>query len=489
MKIKKVAIANRGEVAVRIIKACNELNIKTLLLHSEADVHSRAYRMADETICIGPSPSSESYLSIEANIAAAKQKQADALHPGFGFLSENAAFAKACEDAGIRFIGPSEKSIRLFGDKISAKDLVGKVGVPMIPGYQGDKQDEKSLIQEAEKIGYPVLVKAASGGGGRGMKVLRNSEEAGEWIASAKREAKQAFGDERVFLEKYIENPKHIEVQIFADAKGEVFHLYERECSVQRRHQKVIEEAGENILPVDLRARMCEAAIKIAKEANYKGAGTVEFLLEGSDFYFLEMNTRLQVEHPVSEMVTGKDLVQAQILTAAGVDLGWKQEEISLHGHSIECRLYAEDAYNKGIPSTGKLLAQEFSETQGARFDYGFEAGDIISAYYDSMIAKLIVWGKDRKQARSKMLQVLSNSVVFGIHTNIPYLKAILQHPEFIDASMTTSFIGKYFPEGLERREYSEEEKQVFATLYFQASKSRVLAREQNPWSQNWRLP
>jgi len=489
MKFKKVAIANRGEVAVRIIKACQALDIRSVLLHSSVDVSSLAHRLADETCEIGPAASKDSYLNIQANIAGAKKYGADAIHPGFGFLSENADFAKACVDAGITFIGPSEQSIRLFGDKISAKSLVEKVGVPCIPGYQGKKNDVATLRKEAEKIGYPVLVKATSGGGGRGMKVIRNDDEAEEMIASAQREAIQAFGDERVFLEKYLAKPKHIEVQIFADYQGNVFHLFERECSVQRRHQKIIEEAGSASLSSELQAKMTSAAMQIAKEASYQGAGTIEFLLQDEKFYFLEMNTRLQVEHPVTELVTAKDLVMAQILTAAGEDINWVQEDIKTQGHAIECRLYAEDAYSAGIPSTGKILLQTFPAGKNKRYDYGFETGDTISPFYDSMVAKLIVWEPTRQEAIKEMLNVLEDTIVFGIKTNIPYLKAILKHPEFINSTMTTKFIETHFNEGIEALPESKVDSETLDLLYFNASKGSLEQEESNPWAQAWRLP
>lgn len=456
MNIKKIAIANRGEVAVRIIHACRELGIKTVLLHSEADVATRAWRMADEKICIGPAPTNESYLNIGRNVQGALSSGAQAVHPGFGFLSENADFAKACENAGLIFIGPKPETIRALGDKISAKQLIEKAKVPTVPGYAGSDQRIETLVEEAVKIGFPVIVKAAAGGGGRGMKVIRSKEEATELIASAQREGKSAFGSSVVFLEKYLDRAKHIEFQVFGDFTGKCVYLMERECSVQRRHQKIVEEAMSPSLTPELREAMGKAAVTLAEKAGYQGAGTVEFLLQDGQFYFLEMNTRLQVEHPVTEMVLGVDLVKAQILTAAKEFVLWKQADLKPRGHAIECRVYAEDAYNRGLPSTGELLGMKWPEGPGRRFEVGFEAGDEVTPFYDPMIAKIIVWDEDRPRAIRKMLATIDETVIFGVHTNLPYLKAILSHPEFVDGTMTTQFIGQHFPEGLEREPQSE---------------------------------
>lgn len=444
-RIQTVAIANRGEVAVRIIHACRELGIRTVLLHSEADVGTRAYRMADSHVCIGPAATAESYLSIQNNITGALAGGAQAVHPGFGFLSENADFAQAVNQAGMIFIGPKPASIRAVGDKISAKKTVAAAKAPSVPGYMGDDQRIETLVEEATRIGFPVIVKAAAGGGGRGMKVIRSKAEAPEQIASAKREGAAAFGSSIVFLEKYLDRAKHIEFQIFGDSFGEVSYLFERECSVQRRHQKIIEEALSPSLTADLRRAMGEAAVRLAQSANYEGAGTVEFLLQDGEFYFLEMNTRLQVEHPVTEMVLGVDLVKAQILNAAREFRVWPQESLVAHGHSIECRVYAENPYMGGIPSTGKLLGVEWPEGPGRRFETGFEAGDEITPFYDPMIAKVIVWDESRLRAIKKMNTTLAQSLVLGVHTNIPFVMAMLSHPEFVDGSMTTQFVGKYF--------------------------------------------
>ncbi|MFN9069038.1 MAG: acetyl/propionyl/methylcrotonyl-CoA carboxylase subunit alpha, partial [Bdellovibrionales bacterium] len=402
-KIRRLAIANRGEVAVRIIHACRELGIESVLLHSEPDQNSRAFRMADKTICIGPAPTAESYLNIDANVKGALAGLADAIHPGFGFLSENPDFVEAVEKAGLIFVGPSASSMRSVGDKVNCKALAKKLGLPLIPGYQGEDQSLKILSQEAEKMGYPVLVKAAAGGGGRGMKVIRHSGESKELIESAQREAKAAFGNNQVFLEKYLESAKHIEFQIFGDSSGQVVHFYERECSVQRRHQKIIEEALSPSLTPELRRKMGEAACLLGQSVGYQGAGTVEFLLDGQNFYLLEVNTRLQVEHPVTEMVMGIDLVKAQILTAQGQFIFSDSGVRAPHGHAIECRIYAEDPYKGGIPSTGLLGLVDWPEGPGRRFEYGFESGDSITSFYDPMIAKVIVWDESRPRCLEKL--------------------------------------------------------------------------------------
>ena len=492
MKIQKLAIANRGEVAVRIIRACHELGIKTVLLHSEADTETRAYRLSDENICIGPAPTAESYLNIQANVDGALSAGAQAIHPGFGFLSENADFAKAVVDAGLIFVGPKSETIRALGDKISAKHLIQAANVPTVPGYMGDDQSLPTLISEAEKIGFPVIVKAAAGGGGRGMKVIRNRAEAEELILSAQREAKSAFGSEVVFLEKYLDRAKHIEFQIFGDSTGKCVHLFDRECSVQRRHQKIIEEATSPSLTDDLRSQMAKAAVNLAQKANYRGAGTVEFLVQDGKFYFLEMNTRLQVEHPVTEMVLGVDLVKAQILTAADEFMIWKQTDLIPRGHAIECRVYAEDPYRGGMPSTGKLGAMHFPEGPGRRFEVGFEEGDEITPFYDPMVAKIIVWDESRPRAIRKMLRTLDETFVFGVRLNIPYLKAILSNPEFVDGTMTTQFISKHLSDGLPAQKLTEDQEQFAKAAYSSvASASSVMLSATkaavSPWQTYWR--
>lgn len=490
----KLAIANRGEVAVRIIHAAQELGIPTVLLHSEVDVGTRAWRMADEKVCIGPATTADSYLRIDRNIQGAKAAGATMVHPGFGFLSENADFAQACIDAGLIFVGPKPETIRALGDKISAKHLIELANVPTIPGYVGKDQSIDKLVNEAERIGFPVIVKAAAGGGGRGMKVIRSRGEAPDLISSAQREAQSAFGSSIVFLEKYLDHAKHIEFQIFGDFTGRCVQLFERECTVQRRHQKIIEESLSPSLTPALRGEMAAAAVGLAEKAGYQGAGTVEFLVQDGQFYFLEMNTRLQVEHPVTELVLGVDLVKAQILTALKAFRIWRQSDLIPRGHAIECRVYAEDPYNRGLPSTGELLGLHWPEGPGRRYEVGFEAGDEVTAYYDPMIAKVIVWDEDRPRAIRKMLRVLDDTVIFGVKANLPYLKAILSHPEFIDGTMTTQFIQQHFPEELEPRESSDAQIKFAAFAQKQSIEAvgaALVAGADSlatPWALGWRV-
>jgi 3-methylcrotonyl-CoA carboxylase alpha subunit len=489
-KIKKLAIANRGEVAVRIHLAARELGIPTVLLHSEADIQSRAYRMCDETICIGAAPVSESYLHMDHVIQGALSKGADAIHPGFGFLSENSVFAQKCADNGLVFVGPSPASIEAVGDKISAREVATKASVHVVPGYDGVDQSDSKLLNEAKRIGFPLMIKASGGGGGRGLKIAQTEADFADQLSSARRESKSAFGSDKVFLEKYLDHAKHIEFQIFGDASGKIFHLYDRECSVQRRHQKIIEEATSPSLSPEIRQKMAADAIKISQAVKYKNAGTVEFIFQDGEYFFMEMNTRLQVEHPVSEYVTGLDLVKAQLMCAQGISVDWKQENIQPKGHSIECRLYAEDPYQGGIPSTGLLGSCIFPEGPGRRFEVGFEKGDTITSYYDSMIAKIITFDESREKCILKTIQTLQDTVIFGLQTNIPYLIEILKHPEFRSGKMTTQFIAKYFKDPLPALEITEPEKK-FARLAA-ASSSGVTnegaTEENSPWKSHWRL-
>jgi 3-methylcrotonyl-CoA carboxylase alpha subunit len=452
-----------------------ELGLEAVLLHSEADIKSRAYRLANDTVCIGPGAVSESYLSIEANIHGAKSANADAVHPGFGFLSENADFAEAVINNGLVFIGPSPEAIRLFGDKISAKKIAQRLSIPEIPGYQGSDQRTETLLDKMREIGFPLIVKAAAGGGGRGLKVVREMDQARAAIESSRREGLSSFGSDSVFLEKYLEKAKHIEVQIFGDASGKVHHFGERECSLQRRHQKVIEEAPASSLEEPLRGEILQAAIHLADEAQYRNAGTVEFLVQDERFYFMEMNTRLQVEHPVTELVWGVDLVKAQILTAQGQALPLPHH--GPHGHSIECRLYAEDPYS-GMPSTGPLGATEWPLGAGRRFEIGFESGDEVTSLYDPMIAKVIVWDETRHRAIRKMQKTLSETILFGLSTNIPYLQKLLSLPEFIDGRMTTRTIENHFPKGLPFEGLSRFEKSIAREL-----EGRLVAENRMPMS------
>ena len=488
MEIKKLAIANRGEVAVRIIRACQELGVESVLLHSKADIGTRAYRMSDHQVCIGDSAVGESYLSIEKNIDGVLASGATAVHPGFGFLSENADFAQALKDNNIEFVGPSPEAIRSMGDKIEAKKIIEAAKIPSVPGYNGDDQSIDVLKSEAKKIGYPVIVKAAAGGGGRGMKVIRSEAEAEEMIGAAKREGLSAFGSEQVFLEKYLDRAKHIEVQVFGDLSGKVVHLFDRECSVQRRHQKIIEEAVSGTLSSELREAMTSAAVKLAKSVNYVGAGTVEFLVQDDQFYFLEMNTRLQVEHPVTELVLGVDLVKAQILNQMNRFSAWDQDLLIPRGHAIECRLYAEDPFSVGIPSTGKIGFQHWPDGPGRRFDHGYEAGDEVTPFYDSMMAKVIVWDESRPRAIKKMLKTLDETILFGVKSNIPFLKQILTHPEFVDGSFNTQFINNHFAQGAAELETGFNVEEIGEVCFQQLAESGVSGSRSHPspWNTHW---
>jgi 3-methylcrotonyl-CoA carboxylase alpha subunit len=439
---KKVLIANRGEIAVRIMAACQEMGIGTIAVYSDVDRAALHVRAADEAYRIGPAPARESYLNIPAILTVAREHGAEAIHPGYGFLSENAEFAGACERAGIVFIGPPPEAIRLMGSKTAAKRAVEARGVPTVPGYNGEAQDMRTFEREAARIGYPLMIKAAAGGGGKGMRAVTNPAEFGEALAAARREALAAFGDDTVFLEKLIVAPRHVEFQVLADRFGATVHLGERECSIQRRHQKIIEESPSVALTPDLRGRMGEAAVRAAESVGYVNAGTCEFLLDASgQFYFLEMNTRLQVEHPVTESVTGLDLVRHQLRIAAGEPLGLRQEAISPRGHAIEARLYAEDPANGYLPSTGRLLVFAPPRAPGVRVDAGVASGDEVSIYYDPMLAKLIVSAEDRDAAIERLEWALDHFAVLGVQTNAPLLRAIAANPDFQAGRTTTAFL------------------------------------------------
>ena len=440
MSFSKLLVANRGEIAVRVIRACRELGVQTVAVYSEADTNSMHCRLADEAYLLGPAPAAESYLNVDRISDVIKQSGAEAVHPGYGFLSESAAFARAVEEAGAVWVGPPPEAMEAVGDKVRAKELAEKAGVPTVPGYAGGEQDEERLAGEAERIGYPVLVKASAGGGGRGMRSVARPEDFGEAVRGAKREAESSFGDSTVFLEKLVENPRHVEVQVIGDRRGDVFHLYERECSIQRRHQKVVEEAPSPALDAGLRETICDAAVRLAREAGYYNAGTVEFLLDGDEFYFLEMNARLQVEHPVTELVTGLDLVHLQLSVAAGKPLPFAQEDVTLRGSAIETRVYAEDP-ETDLPAGGVLLAFGPPEGPGIRNDVGIETGDEVSLNYDSMISKLIVSAADRETAVLRLRQALRDYTVLGVPTNLPLLRRIAENPAFAAGKTTTSFL------------------------------------------------
>ena len=439
---ESVLIANRGEIAVRVIAACQELGIRAIAVYSDADRDAMHVRAADEAIRIGPAPTRESYLNIAAIIAAARATRAQAIHPGYGFLSENAEFAEACAEAGVVFIGPPPSAIRLMGSKTAAKRAVEQAGVPTVPGYSGEKRDARTLEREAVRIGYPIMLKASAGGGGKGMRVVQKPEEFAESLAAAQREALAAFGDNSVFLEKLVIAPRHIEFQVLADQHGNVIHLGERECSIQRRHQKIVEESPSIALTPDLRREMGEAAVRAARAAGYVNAGTCEFLLDGDGrYYFLEMNTRLQVEHPVTELVTGLDLVHLQLAIASGERLPIRQEQIVPRGHAIEARLYAEDPEHGFLPSTGRVLTWVTPRAPGVRVDAGVSAGDDVTVHYDPMLAKLIVAAPDRPAAVRRMLWLLDHCAMLGIATNIPLLRAIASEPDFQMGRTTTAYI------------------------------------------------
>ncbi|WP_088100773.1 acetyl-CoA carboxylase biotin carboxylase subunit [Xanthomonas retroflexus] len=439
----KVLIANRGEIACRVIATCRRLGIATVAVYSDADRNARHVRLADEAIHIGPAAARESYLRSDAILDAARRSGAQAIHPGYGFLSENADFADACVAAGIAFIGPPASAIRAMGDKSAAKALMAKAGVPLTPGYHGDQQAPEFLRTQADGIGYPVLIKASAGGGGKGMRKVERSEDFVDALASCQREAASAFGNDHVLVEKYVERPRHIEIQVFGGGQGEAVYLFERDCSVQRRHQKVLEEAPAPGMSADRRAAMGKAAVDAARAVGYVGAGTVEFIAgPDGDFYFMEMNTRLQVEHPVTEFITGTDLVEWQLRVAAGQPLPKRQDELAIHGHALEARLYAEDADRGFLPSTGTLRRLRLpTPSANVRVDTGVEEGDSITPYYDPMIAKLIVWDVDRDAALRRMRQALADCQVVGVTTNAGFLRRLVQTDSFANAKLDTALI------------------------------------------------
>lgn len=446
--MKKLLIANRGEIAARIIRTCREMGIGTVAVASEADMESVHARAADACYLIGPATVTESYLNMDVILETAREAGVDAIHPGFGFLSENATFAKRVKEAGFIWVGPEAEVIEVMGSKQISKRRMMDSGVPTVPGYNGDNQDPAHLKAEADRIGYPLLIKASAGGGGKGMRVVRESAAFDAELATAKREASSAFGDDTVLLEKYLTKPRHIEFQVFGDTHGNIVHLFERECSIQRRHQKILEETPSVAMTEELRARMADAAVKAAQAVNYTGAGTVEFMLdEDGSFYFLEMNTRLQVEHPVTEMITGEDLVRWQILVALGNPLPKKQDEITRRGHAIEVRVYAEDPQTNFMPQTGRIVRYIEPQGLGVRVDSGVTQGDEVSIYYDPMLAKLITYGADREQARDKMRLALEDYCVHGLRTNLGFLLDIVNEEHYIKGETATDYLSLHFPD------------------------------------------
>jgi 3-methylcrotonyl-CoA carboxylase alpha subunit len=441
-RFRTLLIANRGEIACRVIRTARAMGLRTVAVYSEADRDALHVAMADSAVLLGPARARDSYLNIDAVIEAARKTGAEAIHPGYGFLSENAEFAAACAKAGIVFVGPTAEMMTAMGSKSGSKALMEKAGVPLVPGYHGEAQDEATLAGAAETVGFPVLVKASAGGGGRGMRVVRTKEELGPAIVSAKREAKAAFGDDRMLIEKYVDNPRHIEVQIIGDSHGNLLSLFERECTLQRRHQKVIEEAPSPTLDARQRESVCEAARKAAGAVNYVGAGTIEFVSDGRDVFFIEMNTRLQVEHPVTELITGIDLVEWQLRVAFGEKLPLTQEQIRLNGHAIEARVYAENPQKNFMPSVGSIKTWRTpAEGDGLRIDAGYRSGDAVSPYYDAMLAKVIAWAPTRDVAIDKLNRALEETDVRGIVTNIPFLSALVTHPKVRSNAIDTGFI------------------------------------------------
>jgi acetyl-CoA carboxylase biotin carboxylase subunit len=473
--MKKILVANRGEIAIRVMKTARKMGIKTVAVYSEADRNAPHVRFADEAVCIGEAPSNKSYLSIEKIIKAAKKLQVDAIHPGYGFLSENADFAEKVEQNNIIFIGPKSNAIRIMGSKLAAKDAVRNYNIPMVPGVDRAVTDPKEAAEIAKEIGFPILIKASAGGGGKGMRIVENEKDVEQQMKRAISEATSAFGDGSVFIEKYITSPRHIEIQVFADSHGNILHFFERECSVQRRHQKVIEEAPSSILTPELRAKMGDAAVKVAKSCDYLGAGTVEFLVDDKlNFYFLEMNTRLQVEHPVTELITGVDLVELQIMIARGEAIPFKQEDLKINGHALELRVYAEDPMNDFLPSVGNLSTYKIPVGNGIRVDNGFEEGMDIPIYYDPMLSKLITYGKTREEAIQLMIDAIDNYKIEGVFTTLPFGKFVCEHEAFRTGNFDTHFVKNYYTPKILQKGLDQEAKiaaLVGLTLYLEDQK------------------
>lgn len=444
--MNKIVVANRGEIAIRVMRTAKKMGIKTVAVFSEVDRNAPHVKFADEAVCIGEAPSNKSYLLGAKIIEVAKKLNADAIHPGYGFLSENADFAEEVENNGLIFIGPKSKAIRIMGSKLAAKEAVKKYDIPMVPGIDQAITDISLAKKIAKEIGFPILIKASAGGGGKGMRIVEKEKELESQMHRAISEATSAFGDGSVFIEKYVTSPRHVEIQVMADSHGNVLHFFERECSVQRRHQKVVEEAPSAILTPKLRAKMGDAAVKVAKSCDYLGAGTVEFLLDADhNFYFLEMNTRLQVEHPVTELITGIDLVELQIKIARGEALPLQQSDLKINGHALELRVYAEDPLNDFLPSVGRLDVYQLPEGPGIRVDNGFEEGMDIPIYYDPMLSKLITYGKDRNEAIQLMLKAIENYVVKGVETTLPFGKFVFEHEAFRSGNFDTHFVKNYY--------------------------------------------
>ena len=488
--MKKILIANRGEIALRIMRSAREMGIKTVAVYSEADREALHVRYADEAICIGPAPSSQSYLLGDKIIEACKATNAEAIHPGYGFLSENAAFARQVQAAGLILIGPTPEAMEIMGNKLSAKAAALKYDIPMVPGTEEAITDIPEAKRKAVEVGFPILIKAAAGGGGKGMRVVNQVEDFEEQMQLAVSEAISAFGDGAVFIERFVSSPRHIEIQVLGDTHGNIVHLFERECSIQRRHQKVVEEAPSSILTPAMRAKMGACAVDVAEAVNYVGAGTVEFILdENLDFFFLEMNTRLQVEHPVTELITGLDLVKEQIKVARGEVLSFKQEDLTITGHAIELRVYAEDPDNNFLPDIGKLETYVTPKGNGIRVDDGFEQGMEIPIYYDPMIAKLIVYGSNREEAIERMIRAIDEYDITGIKTTLNFGKFVMQHEAFRSGNFDTHFVGKYFNADSLKEEYRDEAMiaALIAAISFEKPAAPLVNEVEAGRQSNWR--
>jgi acetyl-CoA carboxylase biotin carboxylase subunit len=487
--MQKILVANRGEIALRIMRTVQRMGIKTVAVYSEADRHSPHVLFADEAVCLGPAPSGQSYLNGDLIIDFAQKLEVDGIHPGYGFLSENAAFSKKVEEAGITFIGPGHEAMLIMGSKLAAKECVKKYNIPMVPGI--DKAIDNIAVAKkvAAEIGYPVLIKASAGGGGKGMRIAARESELEEQIARAASEAQSSFGDGSVFIEKYVASPRHIEIQVLADNYGNTVHLFERECSIQRRHQKVVEESPSSVLTPELRNKMGEAAVMVAKSCNYRSTGTVEFLLdEQLNFYFLEMNTRLQVEHPVTEMITGIDLVEEQIKIARGEKLRFTQSAITINGHALELRVYAEDPLNDFLPSTGTLTKYQKPAGEGVRVDDGYTEGMAIPVYYDPMIAKLITHANNRTEAIQKMKTAIAGYNIEGVQTTLPFGNFVLEHEAFLSGRFDTQFVQKYYsPEKLLAQQKNKAALAAMIALKYWLQKQNEV-RVAEPLSTNWPL-
>ncbi|MBS1526449.1 MAG: acetyl-CoA carboxylase biotin carboxylase subunit [Bacteroidetes bacterium] len=486
--MQKILVANRGEIALRIMRSAREMGIKTVAVYSDADRDALHVRYADEAVHIGPAPSSQSYLAGEKIIEACKKTGAGGIHPGYGFLSENPAFAKMVRDAGLILIGPSPEAMEVMGNKLAAKAAAMKYNIPMVPGTEEAITDVSDAKKRAVEVGFPILIKAAAGGGGKGMRIVEKVDDFEEQMHLAVSEATSAFGDGSVFIERYVSSPRHIEIQVLGDTHGNIVHLFERECSVQRRHQKVIEEAPSSVLTPQIRRQMGRCAVDVARSVNYTGAGTVEFIMDDHlNFYFLEMNTRLQVEHPVTELITGIDLVKEQIKIARGEPISFKQEDLEINGHAVELRVYAEDPANNFLPDIGTLQTYVTPKGPGIRVDDGFEQGMEIPIYYDPMIAKLVAYGKDRPEAIARMIRAISEYQVTGITTTLGFGKFVMQHEAFVSGKFDTHFVQKYFTPGALNETYEDEER--IAVLLMEkllSVRHAALNGEAEPAASNW---